>query len=169
VINPFSLYPFYRETWGYYDPPAIAQLAPLAYDDCYDPKYYKAPDDDQEVMVLGVNGNYLEYGLEITPGSIITHIYHRPATGGFDVPGFVFSMTDMSQKDPRTGNPIKLFDQTPDIFVSNNGPGFFPWLLNKPYPVVGSGLFKIQFWNNSGGDLRVNMVFGVQEVRVCKY
>lgn len=160
MINPLSLYPFWRDTWGYYDPVAVAQLAPLAYDDCYQPKYYKAPDDADEVMASGA---YLKFGLEITPGSIIWGIFHRPATGGFDVPGFVFKVTDMSLG-------IEIWDTPhPDIFVSNNGPGFFPWLLNAPYPVVGSGLFNVEFWNNSGGALRVNLIFGVCEVVTCKY
>lgn len=158
MINSLSLYPFYRETWGYFDPVAVAQLAPTAYDDCYQPKYYKAPDDDSEIIPAG---GYLKYGLEITPGGLIWGIFHRPATGGFDEPGFVFKVTDMSLG-------IELWDvPTPDIFVSNNGPGFFPWLLSSPYPVVGSGLFNVEFWNNSGSALRCNLVFGVQEVVQC--
>jgi len=157
MINSLSLYPFYRETWGYFDPLAIAQLSPLAYDDCYQPKLYKAPDDDQEVLPAG---GYLKYGLEITPGSLIWGIYH--VTEDTSAPGFVFSVTDMSLG-------IELFDKTPDLFVSNSGPGFFPWLMNGPYPVVGSGLFSVEFWNNSGGSLRCNMIFGVCEVVTCKY
>lgn len=159
MINSLSMYPFYRETWGYYDPVAIAQLSPLAYDKCYDPKYYKAPDDDQEVLAAGA---YLKYGLEITPGSIIWGIYHVAAAGA-DAPGFVFKVTDMS-----TG--FELFDvPTPDLFVSNSGPGFFPWLLNGPYPVTGTGLFNIEIWNNSGASLRCNLIFGVCEVVKCEY
>lgn len=159
MINSLSLYPFYRETWGYFDPVAIAQLSPLAYDDCYITKYVKAPDDDQEVLA---DGAYLKYGMEVTPGSIIWGIYHVPPAG-VDTPGFVFKVTDMSLG-------IEMFDvPTADLFVSNAGPGFFPWLLNAPYPVVGTGLFNVEFWNNSGGDLRVNMIFGVCEVVKCKY
>lgn len=156
MINSLSLWPFWRATWGYYDPLAEAQLAPLAYDQCYVPKYYKAPDDDQEIMAAGA---YLKYGLEITPGSLIWGIYHQASS--FSDPGFVFKITDMSLG-------IELFDQpTPDMFVSNNQPSAFPWLMNGPYPVVGSGLFNFEFWNNSGGDLRVNLVLGVCEVNPC--
>jgi len=163
MLNPLSLWPWYRDTWGYYDPIAVAQLSPLADDPCYAPKYYKAPDDDQEILAATGPGAYLKYGLEITPGSLVWGIYHTPATGGFDVPGFVWKMTDMS-----TGIPI--FDNPqPDIFFANNGPGFFPWLLNSPYPVVGSGLFNVEFWNNSGGALRCNMILGVAEVVKCEY
>lgn len=159
MINSLSLYPFYRETWGYYDPMAIAQLSPMAYDDCYQPKYYKAPDDDQEI--IPANG-YLKYGLEITPASIIWGMYHVAANGDAD-PGFVFKITDMSLGIP-------MFDvPTPDLFVSNAGPGFFPWLINGPYPVVGSGLFNVEFWNNSGAALRCNLILCVCEVVQCKY
>jgi hypothetical protein len=159
MINSLSLYPFYRETWGAFDPVAVAQLSPLAYDPCYNPKYYKAPDDDEEVMA---NGAYLKFGMEITPGSLIWGIYHIPPAG-YDAPGFQFKITDMSLG-------VKVFDvPTPDLFVSNNVPGAFPWLLNSPYPVVGTGLFNFEFWNNSGGQLRVNLVLGVCEVNTCKY
>lgn len=159
MINSLSLYPFYRETWGYYDPFAIAQLSPLAYDDCYQPKYYKAPDDNQEVIAAGA---YLKYGLEITPGSIVWGIYH-PAANGVNDPGFVFKITDME-----TG--IEIWDSpTPDMFVSNSGPGKFPWLLNSPCPVTGAGLFNVEFWNNSGVDLRCNLILCVCEVVTCKY
>ncbi len=160
MINSLSLYPFWRDTWGSFNPVALAQLAPLAYDACYVPKLYKAPDDDQEIIP---QGGYLKYGLEITPGSLIWGILHPPATGSFDVPGFVFKVTDMSLG-------IELWDiPSPDIFVSNNGPGIFPWLLNSPYPVVGTGLFNVEFWNNSGDSLRCNLVFGVCEVNQCEY
>lgn len=159
MLNPLSLYPFYRETWGYFDPLAVAQLAPLATDECYQPKYYKAPDDDQEILA---NGAYLKFGLEITPGSLIWGIMHPPAAG-LAIPGFAFKITDMSLG-------IELFDvPQPDLFVSNNGPGAFPWLLNAPYPVVGTGLFNVEFWNVSGGALRCNLILGVCEVNQCKY
>lgn len=174
MLNSLSLYPFWRDTWGSFDPLAQAQLQPLAYDDCYQPKWYKAPDDADEILKAGA---YLEFGLEITPGSIITHICHPPAIGNFNNPGFAFKITDMSMG-------IEVWDvPTPDMFVSNGGnipgdlwgasadfiPGPFPWLFSGPYPVVGSGLFKVEFWNNSGAALRCNLIFGVQEVNQCKY
>ena len=159
MINSLSLYPFLRPTWGYFDPLALAQIEPFAYEDCYLPRYYIAPDNDQEVLAAGA---YLQYGLEITAGSIIWGAWHPPATGNFTSPGFVFSITDMSLG-------VKVFDgPTPDIFVSQNGPVAFPWLLNCPYPVVGNGLFNVEFWNNSGGSLRCNLVLGVLEVNQCK-
>lgn len=161
MVNSLSLYPFYRDTWGGFDAAALQQLNPLAYDPCYVPKYYKAPDDPDEVLAAGA---YLKFGLEISPGSLIWGAFHLPATGGFDVPGFVWKMTDLNLN-------IETMDQPmPDWFfcgANTSGPGFFPWLLNAPYPVVGKGLFDIEFWNNSGGALRCNMIFGVAEVNPC--
>jgi hypothetical protein len=163
MVNPLSVQPFYRETWGYYDPIAIAQLSPLAYDTCYEPKYYKAPDDDAEILAATGSKAYLQFGLVITPGSIIWGIFHKPAADGFDTPGFSFKMTDMSLQHEIWDTP------QPDGFFCNNEPGEFPWLFPSPYPVVGSGLFKCEFWNNSGSPLRCNMIFGVCEVVKCKY
>jgi len=159
MINSLQLWPFYRETWGYFDPPAIAQLAPAAVDDCYQPKYYKLPDDDQDLLEAGA---YLKYGLSITPGSLIWGIYHK-APNGQTAAGFVFKITDLDLG-------IEVFDSpTPDMFVSNDQPSNYPWLLNAPYPVVGTGVFNVELWNVSGAQLRCNLVIGVLEVQKCKY
>lgn len=160
MIDSLTLYPFWRDTWGSFDPVAHAQLAPLAYDECYAPKFYKAPDDDQEILQPG---GYLKYGLEITPGSIIWGIYHAPASGNFNTQGFNFKITDMSLG-------IELFSvPVPDLFVANPAPGKFPWLFNSPHPVTGSGLFNVEFWNNTANALRCNLVLAVCEVMQCAY
>ena len=155
MIDPLNYAPFYRDTWGSFDPIAHAQLAPLASDQCYLPKDYKAPDDDAEIIPAG---KYLKFGLEITPGSVIWGIKHKPASGSFNAPGFSFKVTDMSLG-------IEIWDiPASDLFVSNATPGFFPSLLNAPYPVVGTGLFNVEFWNPTANPLRCNLVFGVCEV-----
>lgn len=160
MVNPLNLFPWWRDTWGSFDPVALAQLAPLANDDCYQPHYAKAPDDDGEVLAPGENR---KYGLQIIPGSIIWGVYHRPAAGSFDVPGFAFTVRDLSLQ-------FDIWDvPTPDIFVCNNQPGAYPWLLTSPYPVVGTGSFDVQIWNNSDSDLRCQLVFGVCQVVRCKY
>jgi hypothetical protein len=68
----------------------------------------------------------------------------------------------------------KLFDEpVPSMFLANYKPayqnavllltGSFPNLLCSPYPVVGSGLFMVEFWNTAGAQQRVELVIGTLE------
>ena len=163
MITPLSLYPFLRDTWGSFDPLAIAQLAALSNDPCYQPKYYGIPDNNKEV--IPANGN-INYGLQITPGSLIWGVLHNQAVGNNDNPGFVFNLKDIDMD-------LMIWEGAiPDAFVAGTnltGPGFFPWLLTSPYPVVGRGLFSVNIYNNSGAPLRCNLTLGVLEVVKCPY
>jgi hypothetical protein len=168
-ISPLQLNQLSRDYWGWYDPPAIAQLAELATSPCYQPKFYKAPDTTQEV--IAANG-YLDYGLKITPGSLIVGVY-LPARASTGLPPqFSVMIRDVSLK-------LDWFDQpAPSVFLANYLPtylsaapvpsagqfGSFPSLLSSPWPVVGSGLFNIEFWETSGAQQRIELVFGVLEV-----
>jgi len=176
-ISPLSLDALTRDTWGSFDAAAIRQLAPLADDLCYRPRLYKSPDSPSEVMA--VNG-YVSHGLKITPGSLIYGFY-LPAqvesetflSGGGTVvtavtpPQFNVQITDAS-----LGH--KLFDEpVPSLFLANFKPAYynavfvlassFPNLLCSPYPVVGSGLFMVEFWNTAGAQQRVELVIGSLE------
>ena len=163
-ISPLSLDCLTRDYWGAFDAAAIAQLAPLAENDCYQPKLYRAPALSDEV--LGSNG-YATYGLKITPGAIIYGFYLGPSSPTSYLPGkFNVQITDESLKH-------KWFDQpVPSYFLANlkltyqsvgqNVVGVFPNLLVAPYPVVGNGLFLIEIWNQTDQQ-RIELIFGVLE------
>lgn len=169
-VSPLSLDGLTRDYWGAFDASAIAQLAPLAENKCYQPKIYRAPALSDEVVAAS---DYVSYGLKITPGAIIYGIY-LPANG-FDTPlppAFNVQITDQSLRH-------KWFDQpVPSYFLGNCKPTFLsssqnvmgsaPNLLVSPYPVVGTGLFLIEIWNtalSSGVPVaqRIELVFGVFE------
>ena len=107
-LSPLSLNQLTRDTWGQYDSSAIAQLAPLAGESCYQPKFYKAPADDQEVIAgLG----YAAYGLKITPGSIIFGFYLPcvPVPGALATsapPQFTVQVTDISLEHAWFDDPV---------------------------------------------------------------
>jgi hypothetical protein len=175
-VSPLSLDPMTSDYWGSFDAAIIAQLAPLAENDCYQPKIYRAPAVSAEVMAAGA---YVSYGLKITPGSIIYGFYLPPASPTSDMPSsFNVQITDLAFKGPNGGG--QWWDQAiPSYFLGNakltylamseNIVGAFPNLLDAPYPVVGKGLFSVEIWNTSGGSLRVELVFGVLEaVGACK-
>ena len=164
MISPLSLDQLTRDTWGAYDAAAIAQLAPLASDACYQPKFYKAPDPESELMAAN---DYLAFGLKITPGSLLVGFY-LPADPVTLMPAlFNLQITD-------TALGRKFWDAAvPSFFVGNYKAtaadtllprlGSFPHLLNAPYPVVGDGLFLVELWETSGAPQRVELVFGVLE------
>ena len=43
ITSPLSLDQLTRDIWGAYDPIVIAQLAPLAAENCYQPRFTKVP------------------------------------------------------------------------------------------------------------------------------
>lgn len=170
IISPLQLDQLTRDTWGSYDPLVIAQLAPLAGERCYQPKFYKSPASEDELMAAGA---YVQHGLKFTPGSLIFGTY-LPATpntdGGFTVPRFNVQITDASLEQ-------EWFDEAiPSLFLANSKPeyidinplnvtaGCFPNLLNTPWPVVGSGIQIVEIWNDPLVSQRVQLIFGVLEV-----
>jgi hypothetical protein len=168
-ISPLSLADLVRDLWGSFDAAAIAQLAPLAYESCYQPKFYKAPSLGDELFAA--NG-YASYGLRITPGSIIYGFYLPALVSTFQAPQFNVQITDLALDHQRWNEPI------PSYFLGNFRPtylsalaypaagavGSFPHLFDAPYPVVGSGLFNVELWETSGNPQRIELVFGVLEV-----
>lgn len=170
ALSPLSLNQLTRDLWGQFDAAAIAQLAELAEMDCYQPKFYKAPADDDELMLADT---YVSYGLKITPGSIIFGFYLPLAPSvSLDpsavAPSFNVQITDEAMEHKWFDDPVA------SLFLANYKPAFqsivenqrgsFPNLLCAPYPVVGSGLFSVEIWETSGADQRIELVFGVLEV-----
>ena len=49
-ISPLELDPLTRSYWGQWDAYTIGQLAPLAKNQCYKPKFYKAPASGDELI-----------------------------------------------------------------------------------------------------------------------
>ena len=164
MISPLSVNQLTRDTWGSYDAAAIAQIAMLANDPCYQPKFYKAPDPKSEVMA---GNDYLDYGLKLTPGSLIVGVYLPADPVTLQPPLFNLQVTDSALDR-------KFWDSAiPSFFVGNYKAtcfdtllqriGSFPNLLNCPYPVVGDGLFLVELWETSGSAQRIELVVGVLE------
>jgi hypothetical protein len=157
-ISILSLDQLTRDYWGSFDPAVIAQLSPLANEECYQPKIYKAPSEAEELMG---DKDYVAYGLKMTPGSIICGIFLDTSEA------FAVQITDQTLKHKFFSEPVN------SIFVSNNHPVAFALaapvvsnaanLLDAPHPVTGDGLFLVEIWNNSGSTERIQVVFGALE------
>lgn len=175
-ISPLELDPLTRMYWGQWDANSIGQLAPLASDKCYKPKFYKAPaSGDELISAYG----YVTFGLRITPGSIIFGFYCPAQVSTSEAPAYNVQITDSSLNH-------KFFDEPiPSFFLGNYKPTYltadplqtaglvasFPSLLPAPHPVVGDGLFLCEFWDTTGGTSgpqgsaqRLELVIGVLEV-----
>jgi hypothetical protein len=163
MISTFSLHPTFRDYWGNYDAFAVDELLPVLHDPCYQPKFYKSPETNKEIIPAK---GYLPSILQITPGSLIIGYWHNLTTGvggatglGAGV-GFLVQITDVSLCHKLQSDPV------PDYMLGNYNGGF-PNLLCAPYPVVGSGQFKVEIWNTTASALRCEIVLGVLEVCPC--
>ena len=175
-ISPLSLDSLTRDYYGAFDAAIIAQLAPLAHNECYQPKIYRAPALSNEVVPAA---GYVSHGMKITPGSIIYGYFlppslrDRAAAVNSYLPGaFNVQIRDQSLKHEWFDQPV------PSYFLANDKPAYysasqdvlssFPNLLDAPYPVVGNGLFLVEIWNTLViSDVptaqRIELVFGVLE------
>ena len=169
MIGPLSLDPLIRDVWGSYNPLVLAQLGQLAYEDCYRPRFYRVPDPQNEV--IPVRG-YVEFGLEVTPGSLLfgTLVASNPVTG---VPfSFTFNLEDLSTGWSLADEPI------PSVFLANYHPTVLDafslrmasfWnLWDSPYPVVGMGKFRAKIQNTDTAARRIEVVIGAFEVDQCR-
>lgn len=168
-ISPLSLNPLTRDLWGQFDALAIAQLAPLANDPCYQLKFYKAPADDQELMTAGA---FASYGMRITPKSVVFGFYLPclAVPGALTTsapPQFLVRIRDESLGREWFDDPVAslfLANYKPCYqSVYNNNTGSFPNLLTAPYPVVGTGMFTVEIQESAGITQRIQLVFGVLE------
>ncbi len=163
VISPLSLDQLTRDLWGQFDAAAIAQLAPLAEDPCFQMKFYKAPGSTQELMQANAYAGSIIFGfylpIQAVPGE--DPITWRP-------PLFTVQIKDTSLDHEWFDDPVS------SLFLSNYKPcyqavnnfytGSFPNLLTAPYPVTGTGLFMVEIQETSGAEQRIELVFGVLEV-----
>lgn len=166
-ISPLSLHQLTRDYWGQFDAAAIASLAPLSEETCYQPKFYKAPDlQGENLPALG----YINYGMKVSVGSILYGFYLPPSPNTSLPAQFNVQITDVSLNH-------QFFDEPqPSIFCGNYNAtyispaaaspiiGSFPHLFVAPHPVVGSGLFRVEIWETSGVAQRIELVFGALEV-----
>jgi hypothetical protein len=167
-MSPLSLNQLTRDLWGSFDAAAIAQLAGLAEDDCYQIKFYKAPADNQELFA---GYGYVPYGMRVTPGDLLFGIALPVMVQEEDpyiAPPFTVQIRDESLQHDWFDDPLASY------FLANYKPeyqsnfnlytGSFWNLFDVPYPVVGSGLFMVEIQSTSPDPQRIELVFGALEV-----
>jgi hypothetical protein len=158
MVTPLQIDSYTRDLWNDWDALAIAQLAPVVNDPCYKPKIYVGLDSlSQTIPALG----YVSYGMQITPGSLIYGFYMGATSQSFTI-----QVTDMSTGIPFWSSPISdgfLVNQKGNDQNNSDSP-VYPNLMSTPRPVVGSGVFLVEVWNQTSSNLVVVPLFGVLEV-----
>jgi hypothetical protein len=138
MVNALDLDPFTRSLWGEFDAYAIAQLDRLSADPCFKPKVYVAPDVTANLIPAL---QYAQYGMQISAGAIIFGTLATMNGAIISTPSsYLVQITDVCLKKAWYSAPV------PALFLSNRK-NFMPNFLTAPYPVVGSGLFNVEFWN----------------------
>lgn len=156
MITELQIDSWTRDLWSDFDAAAIAQASPISFANCYRPKFYKVPDSDQEVMAPNT---YAEFGFTITPGSLLVGFHARiPQTAYFN---YLVMLRDLSLEHDFWSQPI------PGVMVQNQQKtSTYPNLLPSPHPVVGTGQFLVQIWNQiTGNSTRIEIILAVAEVK----
>jgi hypothetical protein len=156
--NPFELLPSWSEAWGLWNARCMAALAWLERSACLKGRYAVSP--AREYQVIPASG-YLSANVRLVPGSVVWGIAFPDNGGALTDVGF--QLTDLQMGHQFFQEPLSVSSLTP----LGRREGWFESfvLFPCPHPVVGDGLFRVEFWGPSG--TRVFVVLGVAEVATC--
>jgi hypothetical protein len=166
IISPLRLAPDYRDYFGAAHEHLVEMLDPIVNGDCFRLRVFHAPDSTTQANGGGVPANgYLEYVLELPPGSLLLGFLHSntpaPNPNNAGAPpvasGYRVQITDVERNYRFFAKPV------PEAFFLNDQPSTNPVgpyagnnlyvlnpslrLLTAPYPIAPPGQFKIEFWN----------------------
>jgi hypothetical protein len=150
MVTPLQIDSYTRDLWGEFDPLAIAELSPVAYDSCYRPKIIVGL--DSEAQSVPANG-YAEAVIKLLPGSLVVGFLFGNESGY----QFNIQITDLELDHEFFSEPVSqsfLANQQgmATLGVDNVN---YPNLLSSPYPVTGKGRFLFQIWNQTDSVLSV--------------
>jgi len=154
MVTPLQIDSYTRDLWGEFDPLAIAELSPVAYDSCYRPKIIVGL--DSEAQSVPANG-YAEAVIKLLPGSLVVGFLFGNEYTNEDGYQFNIQITDLELDHEFFSEPVSqsfLANQQgmATLGVDNVN---YPNLLSSPYPVTGKGRFLFQIWNQTDSVLSV--------------
>jgi len=157
-VNPFEVLPLWSEHWGSWNARALAALDWLERVACLKGRYAVSP--GREFQVIPQSG-YSSANLRLVPGSVVWGMAF-PSNGG-GLSNVAFQLTDLQLGHQFFQEPLSLSSLTP----TGRTEGWFESfvLFPCPHPVVGDGLFRVEFWGPAGTAAFV--VLGVAEVGSC--
>jgi hypothetical protein len=154
MVTPLQIDSYTRDLWGEFDPLAIAELSPVAYDSCYRPKIIVGL--DSEAQSVPANG-YAEAVIKLLPGSLVVGFLFGNEYTNESGYQFNIQITDLELDHEFFSEPVSqsfLANQQgmATLGVDNVN---YPNLLSSPYPVTGKGRFLFQIWNQTDSVLSV--------------
>jgi len=154
MVTPLQIDSYTRDLWGEFDPLAIAELSPVAYDSCYRPKIIVGL--DSEAQSVPANG-YAEAVIKLLPGSLVVGFLFGNEYTNESGYQFNIQITDLELDHEFFSEPVSqsfLANQQgmATLGVDNVN---YPNLLSSPYPVTGKGRFLFQIWNQTDAVLSV--------------
>lgn len=155
MVTPLQIDSYTRDLWGEFDPLAIAELSPVAYDSCYRPKIIVGL--DSEAQSVPANG-YAEAVIKLLPGSLVVgFLFGNEYTNSEYGYQFNIQITDLELDHEFFSEPVSQSFLANQQGMATLGYDIvnYPNLLSSPYPVTGKGRFLFQIWNQTDSVLSV--------------
>lgn len=153
MVTPLQIDSYTRDLWGEFDPLAIAEFSPVAYDPCYRPKIIVGL-DSQAQSVPATNG-YSEAVIKLLAGSLIVgFLFGNDYTNDGNYQ-FNIQITDLELGHAFFSEPVSQSFLVNQQGCPNSQSVNYPNLLSSPYPVTGKGRFLFQVWNQTAAVLTV--------------
>lgn len=149
-LNPQQLRTTYQDWWPEFNPNTLCLIEGINKSRCYVPRFFVAPSGGNLVQNTVPAQSYVNFVLQIPPGSFIYGFYHGTNNS------YSLQVTDLGLGYRWFNTPI------PDsVFLSNpDGPYLFP----APFPVMNPGNVFFEFWSTQpvgGGNENLAMTVGV--------
>jgi hypothetical protein len=149
MITPLHLPGEYAATWGNVYARLAERMAPLGLSGFLRPRLFPVPEWNQRVIP---HGGHVEASIVLVPGSFVWGILNAPfyLLSAVTDQHFVVQITDVSLRHKLFSEPVpaEFFQRAPAVAVASAAQcSKIPWLFEAPYPVTGSGLFVVDFWN----------------------
>ncbi len=152
-LSSLALDPCWRDYFGAWTPSVEPYLAPLADSLCHAPRLALVP--DQSKLIVPASGK-ITYNFHLVPGSCIWGFWLLNGAGALQI-----TDVDMGHKffqEPASVSFLFTAGADWDRMVSYTA-------LPAPHPVVGDGLFTMEYWDSPGA--LFFLLLGVAEVTKC--
>jgi hypothetical protein len=154
MVTPLQIDSYTRDLWGEFDPLAIAELSPVAYDSCYRPKIIVGLDSEAQTVP---GDGYSQAVIKIVPGSLIVGFLFgnnylnsgdeessSASSGEFNIQITDLELNHQFFSEPVSQGFLANVQGVATQFTDNVN---YPNLLSSPYPVTGKGRFLFEVWN----------------------
>lgn len=157
-VSSLALDSSWRDYNGAWNPSVEPFVSPLELSKCHAPRLVLLPSLDVDTATT--IGGKTTYSFHLVPGSVIWGVFV-----GTDQAN-VIQITDVGIGHALFQDPVNCQCMAATGFSEGNGQSFF--ILPRPWPVSGDGLFTLEVWTTGIGNDPFYMLLGVGEVTTCQ-